>query len=494
MPVVTAVNLEKHSHFGPFKAIEKGAAGGLTERQQAALDKLVARYNRRTAKSKALAQQHRAYFCDPRAAGNFRQLWKEMVYPIVCARSKGSRIWDIDGNEYIDVTMGFGANYLGHSPDFVMQAVEEQMKLGVEIGPQSPIAGEVARMICEFTGMDRATFCNTGSEAVMAAFRVARTVTGRDKIVYFYGDYHGVFDEVLGRPALFDGVPGAMPIAPGIPHLANMMILEYGNPSSLDTIRQHAGEIAGVIVEPVQSRHPDLQPREFLQELRRLTREHEIALIFDEVITGFRIAPGGAQEYFGVKADLATYGKVIGGGMPIGVLAGSATYMDALDGGFWQYGDDSSPPTGVTFFAGTFVRHPLAMAAAYAVLKHLKSAGPSLQEQTNKVTARFVDRANEFFQGLQLPMQLQKFSAMFYYDFHSDLKYASLLFYYLRDRGIHIWEGRVGHLSVAHTDAGHGSSSASLSGECRRNAGRRFSAGVGIPALSSRAIKKHLLS
>ena len=383
-PVVTAVNLEKQSHFGPFKAIEKGAAGGLTERQQAALDKLVARYNRRTAKSKALAQQHRAYFCDPRAAGNFRQLWKEMVYPIVCAKSKGSRIWDIDGNEYIDVTMGFGANYLGHSPDFVMQAVEEQMKLGVEIGPQSPIAGEVARMICEFTGMDRATFCNTGSEAVMAAFRVARTVTGREKIVYFYGDYHGIFDEVLGRPALFDGVPGAMPIAPGIPHLANMMILEYGNPSSLDTIRRHAGEIAAVIVEPVQSRHPDLQPREFLQELRRVTQEHEIALIFDEVITGFRVAPGGAQEYFGVKADLATYGKVVGGGMPIGVLAGSATYMDALDGGFWQYGDDSSPPTGVTFFAGTFVRHPLAMAAAHAVLKHLKAAGPALQEQANQ--------------------------------------------------------------------------------------------------------------
>ena len=451
-PVVTAVNLEKQSHFGPFKAIEKGAAGGLTDRQQAALDKLTARYNQRTAKSKALAQKHRAYFCDPRAAGNFRQLWKEMVYPIGCARSKGSRIWDIDGNEYIDVTMGFGANYLGHSPDFVMEALERQMKLGVEIGPQSPIAGEVSQMICEFTGMDRATFCNTGSEAVMAAFRVARTVTGRDKIVYFYGDYHGVFDEVLGRPALFDEAPGALPIAPGIPHLANIMILEYGSPASLEAIRKHADEIAAVIVEPVQARHPGLQPREFLHELRRLTRERDIALIFDEVITGFRIAPGGAQEYFGVKADLATYGKVVGGGMPIGVLAGSAAYMDVLDGGFWQYGDESSPPTGVTFFAGTFVRHPLAMAAAHAVLTHLKAAGPSLQERANQVTARFVDRANDFFRGMQLPMQLQKFSTTFYYDFHSDLKYASLLFYYLRDRGVHIWEGRVGHLSIAHTD------------------------------------------
>jgi amino acid adenylation domain-containing protein len=452
MPTVTAVNLEKQSHFGPFKAIEKGAAGGLTERQQKALETLVARYNRRTAKSKELAQIHRAHFCDPRAAGNFRQLWKEMVYPIVCARSKGSRIWDIDGNEYIDVTMGFGANYLGHSPDFVIQAVEDQMQLGVEIGPQSPIAGEVAQMICEFTGMERATFCNTGSEAVMAAFRVARTVTGREKIVYFYGDYHGVFDEVLGRPAMVDGLPGAMPIAPGIPPLSNVIILEYGNPSSLETIRRHAHEIAGVIVEPVQSRHCDLQPGEFLQELRRLTSEKEIALIFDEVITGFRIAPGGAQEYFGVKADLATYGKVIGGGMPIGVLAGSSTFMDALDGGFWQYGDESSPPAGVTFFAGTFVRHPLAMAAALAVLKYLKSEGPALQQRTNALTANFVNRLNRVFQDRALPMKLQTFTAMFYYDFHSDLKYASLLFYYLRDRGVHIWEGRVGHLSIAHTE------------------------------------------
>lgn len=451
-PVVTAVKMGKESHFGPFKAIEKGAAGGLTGRQQAALDTLIARYNLRTANSKALAQQHRAHFCDPRAAGNFRQMWKEMVYPIMCARSKGSRIWDIDGNEYIDVTMGFGANYLGHSPDFVMEAVAEQMRLGVEIGPQSPIAGEVARMVCDLTGMERTTFCNTGSEAVMAALRVSRTVTGREKIVYFQGDYHGIFDEVLGRPALFDGLPGAMPIAPGIPHLANVMILEYGSPASLDAIRKHAGEIAAVLVEPVQSRHPDMQPREFLQELRRLTRDHDIALIFDEVITGFRVAPGGAQAHFGVKADLATYGKVIGGGMPIGVLAGSAAYMDALDGGFWQYGDDSSPPTGVTFFAGTFVRHPLAMAAAHAVLKHLESAGPSLQERTNNVTARFVDGMNEYFGSRQLPMRLQVFSAMFYYDFHPDLKYAGLLFYYLRDRGVHIWEGRVGHLSIAHTD------------------------------------------
>ncbi len=124
------------------------------------------------------------------------------------------------------------------------------------------------------------------------------------------------------------------------------------------------GELAAVLVEPVQSRHPDLQPGEFLRELRKMTEKAGTALIFDEVITGFRVHPGGAQALFGIAADLATYGKVLGGGLPLGVVAGKRAFMDALDGGAWRFGDDSFPETGVTFFAGTFVRHPLAMAAA----------------------------------------------------------------------------------------------------------------------------------
>ena len=453
-PVITAVKHETEdtSRFGPFASVDRGPSRGLSTRQQSALDSLVRRYNHRTAKSKDHAQRHRAHFCDPRTAGNFRQLWKEMVYPIVCARSHGARIWNVDDNEYLDVTMGFGANYLGHSPDFVVNAVEEQMRRGIEIGPQSPLAGEVAEMICELTGMERATFCNTGSEATMAAFRAARTVTGRDKIVYFRGDYHGIFDEVLGRPALVNGQAGAVPIAPGIPHLANVMVLQYGSQAALETIRQHAHEIAAVMVEPVQSRRPHLQPREFLYELRRLTEQRDIALIFDEIITGFRVAPGGAQQHFAVKADLATYGKVVGGGMPIGVLAGRARYMDALDGGFWRYGDKSSPPADVTFFAGTFVRHPLTMAAAHAVMSFVRDAGPGLQEATNIRTASFVATMNEHFEAVRVPMHLQGFSAIFYNEFHPGLKYSNLLFCYLRDRGIHIWEGRLGCLSTAHSD------------------------------------------
>ena len=439
--------------FGPFKGVEVGPMGGLTPKQAQALTKLTTRYNRRTAGSKAYAQQHRPHFCDPRTAGNFRQLWKEMVYPIVCAKSNGGKLWDIDGNEYVDLTLGFGANYFGHAPEFVVSAVAEQLRKGFEIGPQSPLAGETAQLLCAMTGLDRATFCNTGSEAVMAAMRAARTVTGRDKIVYFSGDYHGIFDEVLARAGTVDGQPGALPVAPGIPPLPNMIVLEYNLPASLEVIRQRADEIAAVIVEPVQSRHPDLQPKEFLHALRQLTTDKDIALIFDEVVTGFRLAPGGAQEYFGVRADLATYGKVVGGGMPIGVLAGTRRFMDVLDGGIWRFGDDSFPEVGVTFFAGTFVRHPLAMAAAHATLKHLQQAGPELQRQTTAKTARFVQRLNDYFTAIAVPIRLQTFGSVFYYDFHPDLKHAGLLFYHLRDRGIHIWEGRVGQLCTAHTEA-----------------------------------------
>jgi amino acid adenylation domain-containing protein len=442
------------AHHGPFKPIQKNAGERLTPEQSAALARLVERYNARTRTSKQMAAEHRAHYCDPRNAGGFRQVWKEMVYPIVAERSQGARIWDVDGNEYVDVTMGFGANFLGHNPPFVTEAVLEQLGRGVEIGPQHRLAGEVAKGIARMTGLPRVTFCNTGSEAVMAAIRVARTVTGRDRFVMFGGDYHGIFDEVLIRPVEVDGELRSMPIAPGIPseNLRNVVVLPYGEDASLEWIRAHADEIAAVVVEPVQARHPSVQPRGFLQALREVTREGGTALVFDEVITGFRCHPGGAQAWYGVQADMATYGKIIGGGMPIGVLAGSAQFMDALDGGAWQFGDDSFPEVGVTFFAGTFVRHPLAIAAAHAVLRHLEKEGPELQERTARRAARFASEVNAMLARRGVPARLQSFSSVFYLAFDGDLPYAPLLFYYLRDRGVHVWEGRVGFISTEHSE------------------------------------------
>ncbi|MDR3706715.1 MAG: amino acid adenylation domain-containing protein [Capsulimonadaceae bacterium] len=439
---------------GPFKPIDRGETGGLTTRQLAHLEGLIARYEARTRKSKEYTAANRDGFADPRAVAGFKQIWKEIVYPIVGTHSAGSRIWDLDGNEYLDVTLGFGVNLFGHKPDFVMRAVEEQMKLGVEIGPQSPLAGEVVDLIRKLTGMDRVTFCNTGSESVMASVRVARTVTGRDKVVFFNGDYHGTHDEVLLRSANTPDRLRSLPIAPGIPVSAaeQTIILDYGAPESLEIIRQHAKELAAVLVEPVQSRNPDLQPRDFLHELRKITEENGVALIFDEVITGFRSHPGGAQAVFGVRADLATYGKVIGGGMPFGVVAGSREYMDAFDGGSWSYGDASFPEVGVTFFAGTFVRHPLAMAAARAVLRRLVERSPSLQNDLNARTGAFVADLNSHFKSVGAPIHIPHFSSQFYLHFESDVKWGSLLWHHMREKGIHIWEGRPCFLSTAHTD------------------------------------------
>jgi glutamate-1-semialdehyde aminotransferase len=212
------------------------------------------------------------------------------------------------------------------------------------------------------------------------------------------------------------------------------------------------GELAAVLVEPVQSRHPDLQPREFLRELRKMTEKSGTALIFDEVITGFRVHPGGAQAWFGIQADIATYGKVLGGGLPLGVVAGKRAFMDALDGGTWQFGDASFPEVGVTFFAGTFVRHPLAMAAALAVLHRLKAAGPALQEGLNAKASRLAARINACFEKHHVPSRVEHFASILFFGFPSDQKLASLLFYHLREKGVHIWEGFPCFVTEAHTE------------------------------------------
>lgn len=440
--------------YTPFKPLQKSISGELTARQEKYIHDLIERYSRKTARSKQKTQEYRQVLADPRVVSGFRAQWKEMVYPIITDRSKGSHLWDIDGNEYVDILNGFGPIMLGHRPDFVEKAIEKQLHEGIEIGPQTLLAGEVAKAICELTGNERATFCNTGSEAVVAAMRVARTVTGRNKVVFFAGDYHGMFDEVLVKGFKKDGMPQAVPAAPGIPRekAANVVVLEYGVPESLEWIRKNADDLAAVLVEPVQSRHPNLQPIEFLKELRTITQESDTCLIFDEVVTGFRVHPGGCQALFDIRADLATYGKVLAGGMPIGVLAGKAKYMDALDGGMWRFGDDSYPEVGVTFFAGTFVRHPLAMAACAAVLQHLKREGSALQERLSKRAEELVKRLNTLLEKNQVPTHIENFASIFYFSFPTDFRFGCLFYYSLREKGIHVLENFPCFLTTEHTD------------------------------------------
>jgi glutamate-1-semialdehyde aminotransferase len=425
----------------------------LTPTQQLYLEEFIPRLTARTRKSKELTQSFRSVLADTRVSAGFSRLLKEIVYPIVGRRSSGSRIWDEDGNEYIDVTMGFGVNLFGHAPSFVTAALQEQLENGIHIGPQSDLAGEVAELICELTGAERVTFCNTGSEAVMAALRLARTVTGRSKIALFAGSYHGIDDEVLVRRWVSDEAARPVPAALGIPphKLQDVYVLPYDSPESLEYLESRMPEFAAVLVEPVQSSSPDVQPEDFLHRLRRLTANEGTALIFDEMITGFRIHPGGAQAWFGVQADLATYGKVIGGGMPIGVVAGKERFMNAVDGGMWRYGDDSQPTANQTFFAGTFCKHPLAMAAARAVLTHLKARGPNLQRQLNEQTTRFVEAIVADFTRLKAPFGINHFGSLFRFLVPRDFSYSNLFIAHLLEKGIFIGD-RSGFLSTAHSD------------------------------------------
>jgi amino acid adenylation domain-containing protein len=451
-----AAEVPQPSRFAVFNPKEASSNKALTPIQQRHVDDLTTRYCRKTAASKRYTQEHRSTLADPRAASGFRTEWKELVYPVVMKSSAGSKIVDLDGNEYVDLVNGFGQTAFGHSPDFVLQAVREQLEKGFAIGPQAELAGKVAALFCEITGNERMTFCNTGSEAVMAAMRLARTVTGREKIVIFNGDYHGQFDEVLVKGVQRAGQqPRSMPVSPGIPASAvqNMIVLDYATPQTLQWVRENAEDLAAVIVEPVQSRHPSLQPYEFLREIRKITEASGTAFVMDEVVTGFRTHPGGIQALAGIRADMATYGKVVGGGLPIGILAGNQKFMDALDGGTWRFGDDSFPEVGVTFFAGTFVRHPLALAAAWAVLQHIKREGPELQRKLATRVSQLAKDLNQLFAEYGLKTPVETFASWFFFNIHGEHPLATLLFYHLRLRGVHIQDGFPCFLTTAHSEA-----------------------------------------
>jgi glutamate-1-semialdehyde aminotransferase len=423
--------------FGAQARIVKEKVDDMTPQQRAWFDAFSKRYIAKTTKSKAFTQENRKPMADPRVVTGFKPQTKELIYQVVVDRSVGCHLWDIDGNEYVDILSGFGSSMFGYMPDFIKKACHEQLESGIEIGPMHPLAAEVSKLLCELTGADRAAVCNTGSEAVLGAMRMARTVTGRSLIISFSGSYHGINDEVIIRGSKskksYPGAPGIMPEA-----VQNMLVLDYGTPESLEIIKQRCHEAAAVLVEPVQSRRMEFRPVDFLREVRRITKEHGTALIFDEVITGFRTHQNGTQALFGIQADIGTYGKVIGGGMPVGAMIGKSEWMDALDGGHWQYGDDSVPPAGVTYFAGTFVRHPLTLAAMKAALVYMKEQGPALQERLNTITEDMVARVNSLFDQYKLPFRWVNFGSAFKTKYDESVNYTELFFMLMRYHGVHV--------------------------------------------------------
>lgn len=442
----------------------------------------VATFAARTPGSKALAEEARPVLADKTpVAMPFSPALKEAYYPVVADRSDGAHLWDIDGNRYVDILMGLGCNIFGHNPAPISAALEERLQRGIQIGPQSEIAAEAAQLFTRLTGHERVTFSTTGTEAVMTAIRLARAATGRDRIAIFTGAYHGHADTALFkarrleyirrgalartghgplrllRPALERMMlTGAAPAWPGIPAELgrSIMVLDYGNPRALDILRRKGGRLAAVLVEPVQSRAPELQPRDFLHELRRVTKATGTALIFDEMISGFRVAPGGAQEHFGIRADLATYGKIAGGGLPLSLIAGSARFMDRVDGGQWHFGDGSVPQVPTTMFAGTHARHPLSLTAALAMARMLTEAGPAMQAGLNATTLALTGRLNATVAEQGLAIRFTSFGSFFAIsagDSRMDPQATALMSLLLLARGLHLRPGdRGGFLSTAH--------------------------------------------
>ncbi|MEO1260059.1 MAG: amino acid adenylation domain-containing protein [Bacteroidota bacterium] len=434
----------------------KKVSGGknLTEQQKHALKEFMLAYNRMTQRSKELAQRHRQVYADPRSTTGFSKLWKEICYQIAHEKSKGSKIWDVDGNEYIDYVMSYGVALFGHMPDFVENAVIEAVRKGNSIDLLPEQATEIARIICELTGYDRVTLANTGTEAVLGAVRAARTATGKDRIAVFDTDYHGMIDQFMVRGIHLKGKSKTLPASPGIPNfmVENTLTLDYDDPEVLQKLENEISELAAVVIEPVQAQNPHWQHRELVQQIRQLTKKHDVALIFDEIINGFRMHQRGAQGWYGVDADISAYGKSVSGGLPMSAVAGKAKYMDAFDGGVWNYGDDTSPDGVISYFASTFIKNPISVAAGYAAIKEIERLGPALQNDLNEKTVRFAERIKAIFLKTKAPFMIQSASSFFMIKYADGNPLSKLFNYYLRTHGVNVRE-RPCFISTAHTDA-----------------------------------------
>jgi glutamate-1-semialdehyde 2,1-aminomutase len=284
--------------------------------------------------------------------------------PFFAQRAKGARVWDVDGNEYIDYVGTWGPAILGHAHPKIIRAVQQAAEHGTSFGIPNPAEVTMAKLICAAApSVEKVRLCNSGTEACMSAIRLARGFTGRDKIIKFDGCYHGHADSLLvkaGSGALTFGHPDSA----GVPadFAKHTLALPFNDTEAVKAcFEANAGQIAGVILEPVPGNAGLYVPKPgYLDFLRTISERHGALLIFDEVMTGFRLAYGGAQYRFGVRPDLSCFGKIIGGGLPVGAFGGRAEIMDCL------------APLGPVYQAGTLSGNPLAMAAGIAALEDLR--------------------------------------------------------------------------------------------------------------------------
>jgi glutamate-1-semialdehyde 2,1-aminomutase len=326
-------------------------------------------------------------------------------YPFFTKCAKNSRLVDVDGNEYIDYCMAYGALILGHAPRVIVDAVKEQLEKGTLFGTPTESELELAELICDIVpSAEMVRLVSTGAEATMSAIRAARGYTGKKKIIKFEGCYHGAHDCVLvkaGSGATTFGVPDSL----GVPEEAsrNTIVVPYNDAERFeDVMKENKESLAAVIVEPVLGNIGLVLPKQgFLKTLRELTEEYGVVLIFDEVITGFRLALGGAQEYYGVKPDMTTLGKIMGGGFPMAAFCGKEEIMKMI------------APSGKVYQAGTYNGNPVSVTASLRVLSFLLERRESFYSEMEEKCGQIVKSLRRILDELGLGLQINHIASMF---------------------------------------------------------------------------------
>lgn len=375
--------------------------------------------------------------------------------PFFVNRAKGSKVWDVDGNELIDYVGTWGPAILGHAHPKIIRAVQQAAEQGTSFGIPNPAEVTMAKLIHELVpNVGKVRMCNSGTEACMSAIRLARGFTKRDKIIKFDGCYHGHADSLLvkaGSGALTFGHPDSA----GVPasFTQHTIVVPYNDFDAVKAaFAANAGQVAGVIIEPVAGNAGLFIPRPgYLEHLRELTVANGALLIFDEVMTGFRLAPGGAQQRFGIQPDLSCFGKIIGGGLPVGAFGGRAEIMDCL------------APLGPVYQAGTLSGNPVAMAAGIAALEELKATGAF--DQLEKLGARLEAGMRDAAKSAGVPVTFNRCGSMFCSYFtdepvhnladamKSDRERFKKYFHGMLDAGVYLAPSQfeAGFISTAHS-------------------------------------------
>ncbi len=376
--------------------------------------------------------------------------------PFFVDRAEGARIWDVDGNEYIDYVGTWGPAILGHAHPKIISAVQATAERGTSFGIPNPLEVRMAEVVkAAISSIEKIRVCNSGTEACMSAIRIARGFTDRPKIIKFDGCYHGHADSLLvsaGSGALTFGKPDSAGVPPEF--TAHTVVVPFNDEVAVrEAFAANEGQIAGVILEPVPANAGLYLPRPgFLEFLREITMASGSLLIFDEVMTGFRVSFGGAQERFGVTPDLSCFGKIIGGGLPVGAFGGRAEVMDVL------------APDGPVYQAGTLSGNPLAMAAGIAALEELQSAG--VHEELEAMGARLETGMRAASDQAGVPVTFQRIASMscgYFTDspvhnlgeaMDSDLEMFKKYFHGMLEEGIYMAPSafEAGFISAAHTE------------------------------------------